>query len=248
MADKIEDLKYAEHMRGMAIKPIPMILFCPRCGKQHIDRPEPNIGWDNPPHRSHACQTPGCKTVWRTADVPTTGVASIDTAGASDTWRPGEPNAAARVASVRESNLEKYAERELRAAGMFDADADYGGGTLANAVLTLIRAFAAQGHSGGSAPTVISLFTRLARFEPLSPLTGADDEWNEVGNGVWQNRRQSSVFKERDGRAYDIDAVLYEQPNGVRFQRGGERSWITFPYMPGAPRVIKVDDKGNVLG
>src|SRR6185312_2507690 len=43
-------------------EPIPMVLHCPSCGAQHIDAPEPENGWDNPPHRSHSCHT--CKTVW----------------------------------------------------------------------------------------------------------------------------------------------------------------------------------------
>lgn len=66
--------------------PIPMVLHCPRCGEQHIDVATPE--WDNPPHRSHACQTPGCGTIWRPADVATTGVESITTQGKSDNWFP----------------------------------------------------------------------------------------------------------------------------------------------------------------
>jgi hypothetical protein len=68
--------------------PLPLVLHCPRCGTQHIDEPAP--GWDNPPHRSHACQKPGCLCVWRPADVPTTGVAAIATAGKADNWAPGD--------------------------------------------------------------------------------------------------------------------------------------------------------------
>jgi hypothetical protein len=70
--------------------PIPMVLHCPRCGTQHID--EPTEDWPNPPHRSHACQTPGCGTIWRPADVATAGVAFISTKGKSDNWSPVEPD------------------------------------------------------------------------------------------------------------------------------------------------------------
>jgi hypothetical protein len=62
--------------------PIPMILFCPACGLQHIDLPKPEIGWANPPHRSHECQ--GCKFTFRPADIPTAGVAKIETRGKRD--------------------------------------------------------------------------------------------------------------------------------------------------------------------
>lgn len=64
--------------------PIPMILYCPACGHQHIDAPEPEIGWANPPHRSHICH--GCGVIWRPADVPTVGVISIATHGKADTF------------------------------------------------------------------------------------------------------------------------------------------------------------------
>jgi hypothetical protein len=70
--------------------PIPMVLHCPRCGEQHIDEPTPE--WPNPPHRSHACQTPGCGTIWRPADIATAGVAFIETKGKSDNWSPIEPD------------------------------------------------------------------------------------------------------------------------------------------------------------
>lgn len=75
--------------------PIPMILLCPRCGKQHIDAPETRdvpsgdgfaevANWTNPPHRSHLCHECGC--IWRPADVPTVGVVRIETRGKADTW------------------------------------------------------------------------------------------------------------------------------------------------------------------
>jgi len=75
--------------------PIPMLLFCPRCGMQHIDAPSPEEGWINPPHRSHKCAA--CRTVWRPADVATTGVAEILTRGSSDDWLPDEGIAAGRL-------------------------------------------------------------------------------------------------------------------------------------------------------
>ena len=31
---------------------IDMVLHCPKCGTQHIDEPEPENDWDNPPHKS----------------------------------------------------------------------------------------------------------------------------------------------------------------------------------------------------
>lgn len=89
-------------------EPIPMVLHCPKCGMQHIDESEDErteqichgpevvdaviVGWDNPPHRSHLCH--GCGTIWRPADVPTTGVASVRTKGKADTWEPSKEQVA----------------------------------------------------------------------------------------------------------------------------------------------------------
>jgi len=66
------------------VPPIPMVLFCPVCQMQHIDAPKPEIGWEDPPHKSHECQ--GCKAVWRPCDLATTGVKEIQTRGKADTW------------------------------------------------------------------------------------------------------------------------------------------------------------------
>lgn len=85
-------------------QPIPMVLHCPSCGTQHIDKskpcdmgmncevgvcyasamgePERCTAWNNPPHRSHLCHA--CGTIWRPADVATVGVAAIQTHGKAD--------------------------------------------------------------------------------------------------------------------------------------------------------------------
>lgn len=78
-------------------EPIPMILFCPNCGLQHIDAPRE--GWQNPPHRSHLCA--GCGHTWRPADVPTTGVAEIETSGQADTYPARRKYAYARLQQPR---------------------------------------------------------------------------------------------------------------------------------------------------
>lgn len=62
--------------------PIPMLLFCPNCGEQHVDAPQPEKDWTNPPHRSHECQF--CGWVWRPSDALTNGVLTIETAGKAD--------------------------------------------------------------------------------------------------------------------------------------------------------------------
>lgn len=113
------------------------------------------------------------------------------------------------------SSLVQHAKFELRAAGLFDADADYNG-DVAVQVTSLTEVFAAYGHSGGSAEQTLKVFERLARGLPLSPLTGEDDEWEKArdGTGMQQSKRCVHVFKD-DEMAWDV--------------RAGRKP-ITFPY------------------
>lgn len=73
--------------------PIPMVLHCPHCHTQHLDKPEPENGWDNPPHASHLCHN--CGAIWRPASVDTEGVENVP-AGKHDR----APTKAARPASA----------------------------------------------------------------------------------------------------------------------------------------------------
>jgi hypothetical protein len=106
-------------------------------------------------------------------------------------------------------NLIEHAERELREAGLFDKDSDYGG-MLGEAVLELVKTFSAQGHSGFSAGCTISLFKIVASWGVLSPLKNPmiTGEWMEVCDSplTYQSTRKSSVFSEDGGKTwYDID-------------------------------------------
>lgn len=98
-------------------------------------------------------------------------------------------------------NLEKHARYELERAGLFDKDSDYGG-MLGESTLKLIKVFAEEGHSGMSAAMQVEIFRRLASFKPLSPLTNSPDEWVEVSDKVWQNKRSSDCFSNDGGKTY----------------------------------------------
>lgn len=129
------------------------------------------------------------------------------------------------------SNLKDFARAELERAKMFGEDGDFYGGIMGDVVMKLIDVFADQGHSGMSAEMAVSLFERLARFEPISPLTGEDDEWIEVGDGMFQNRRCSHVFKQ-NGEAYDSEGRVFREPNGSCYTSKNSRVPVTFPYTP----------------
>ncbi len=128
------------------------------------------------------------------------------------------------------SNLVDYAKDELKRIGMIDSGEAYND-WAAKAILDLIELFSSQGHSGFSAPYVIDTFSRLAMFKPLSPLTGEDDEWNEVGDGSFQNKRYSAVFKDKDGTAYNIEGKAFADDGEVWYTSRDSRVNVTFPYV-----------------
>lgn len=99
-------------------------------------------------------------------------------------------------------DLTEYARNELQLAGLFDENSDYDDGMLATATMELIEVFSKQGHSGFSAHLVIDLFTKLASYTPITPLTYSAHEWNDVGNSLWQNKRDSRVFSKDAGASH----------------------------------------------
>ena len=113
-------------------------------------------------------------------------------------------------------NVARYAWDELVRVGAFTADTDFYGGMTGRAIMELIETFAAQGHSGASAPTVIAAFAKLASFEPLGLLTDDPDEWHEVSDGLWQSCRKPDAFSRDGGRTYrvtgDRDTVHRTEP------------------------------------
>ncbi len=129
------------------------------------------------------------------------------------------------------SNLMKHAVRELASAG-YGVDCGKMNQMMRENVLELIGVFSRQGHSGMSAPFCIGIFKTLASFAPFGPLTGQDDEWMEVGTGVFQNIRCSHVFKGADGQAYDIDGRIFRYQDGSCCTNHDSRVNVTFPYTP----------------
>lgn len=89
------------------------------------------------------------------------------------------------------------------------------------AMVDILERFFNQWDSGGAVHAVAPVLQRLIAGKPLSPLNGSDDEWviHDFSDDMFaQNARCGSVFKRRDGSAYDIAS--------------GPRVPITFPYWP----------------
>ena len=71
-----DDVSALEAENERLLKPIDVLLFCPSCKGQHVDAPEPENDWTNPPHRKHLCHV--CGNIWKAAEVPTNGVAILN--------------------------------------------------------------------------------------------------------------------------------------------------------------------------
>jgi hypothetical protein len=134
-------------------------------------------------------------------------------------------------------NLSKHAQTELEMAGLFSDKGDFYGGMTGKAVMELIDVFEKQGHSGMSAPMVVSIFKDLANFKPINPIKCTDEEWGEVSEGTFQNKRLSAVFKEgKDGKPYYLDAIVWQYEDGGAFTGTVEgissRQFIKLPFLP----------------
>lgn len=130
------------------------------------------------------------------------------------------------------TNMKTYAIDELTRIGMYGSD-DEMNDMMCKHILKMVDVFAEEGHSGFSAEYATSILQKLLRFEPLSPLTGEDDEWNEVGTDVYQNKRLSRVFKKgKDGQAYDIHGKVFVEPDGCSYTSRDSSVYIEFPYTP----------------
>ena len=141
-------------------------------------------------------------------------------------------------------NLVDWAKNELK---LWNVDNDGFGEMASNDVLEVIEVLCNQGHSGMSAPIIMGIIQRLWSWKPLTPLTGEDSEWNEVGSGQYQNRRCPSVFKDTY-KAYYLDGRVFVEPNGNTFTCGLSSVDIDFPFtVPDKPIYVylkyNIDEK-----
>ena len=86
---------------------------------------------------------------------------------------------------ARENNYLKHFDRELAIMRKgVDKDDELIIEPYVDAVKGVCKAFAEEGHSGGSSPmaagVIASTIKAVLGFQILSPLTGEDDEWNDI--------------------------------------------------------------------
>lgn len=124
---------------------------------------------------------------------------------------------------IAHSNICRHAKAELKRAG-------YGKGEcgpnswMYEQVMEAVGVFASHGNSGFSAPFEVNFVQKLCSWDIISPLRFTDDEWHQISeNGTYQNTRKSSVFKQSDGRIYNIDAFT---KRAIRRYSYATKKWI----------------------
>lgn len=106
------------------------------------------------------------------------------------------------------SNLMKHAKREFE---LLPEDAVVK--EFEQEILALVDKFGESGQSGASAPYVAKIVSsvvhKLCMFKPLSPLTFDMEEWQEISEFVYQNKRNSAVFMEKEMKPYYLYALVF---------------------------------------
>lgn len=133
--------------------------------------------------------------------------------------------------SQRDSNYLRHARNEWAIAFPGDDEMQR---QMGNHIFDMVAMFGLEGHSGFSASYARRYINLALQFAPFSPLTGAESEWAEPysSDGTQQNKRCSHVFRDADGKTYDIDGRVFREPDGACFTNKDSRVYVTFPYTP----------------
>lgn len=149
------------------------------------------------------------------------------------------------------SALYEYAKKELERIekGCEDKESLSMQQTIDKNILELIDVFSNQHHSGFTAAYVIDILQRLLHYKPLTPLTGEDDEWEDVTSygydtPTFQNKRCSAVFKDDKG-AYWVEGKIFSSDLGHTWYTNSDSCVpVTFPFnVPDKSEVVVIDNK-----
>lgn len=148
------------------------------------------------------------------------------------------------------SNLVEFAQNELNILlkNCTDSESLKMQKVMNDDIMEIVKKFASQGHSGFSAQYALNLVTRLLQYKPITPLTGEDEEWVELDYGddlAYQNKRCPQIFKQKDGKIYDVEGKVFSSDNGHSWYTSKDsRVYIEMPYnVPARPESVIIDNK-----
>ncbi len=144
------------------------------------------------------------------------------------------------------SNMLDYTKHELNLIGLKDDSEDEMNVTMRKHILHMVKEFEEEGHSGHSASYALAILKKVLNWKPLTDLTGEDDEWMEIADDLYQNKRAFDVFKDANGAYWSGGVVFWEwsihsainggKPFKSYFTSKDSRVPITFPFsMPSEP-------------
>lgn len=149
------------------------------------------------------------------------------------------------------SDLRDYVKRELEIIGFTEDSEDELKRMLGAEIINLVESYidasylVAEEYLLDGKPC-----SRLINFLPISPLTGEYDEWLQIDEYRYKNKRCGSVFKELDEspypHAYDLDGKVFVDPSGRSYTNAESIVYILFPYVP-FTEYIGVDAEGNIV-
>lgn len=131
------------------------------------------------------------------------------------------------------SNMVNWAREELE---RIPKDEDGMQETINKQILEIVEVFANQNHSGFSASYATAVIGRLLKWTPLTPLTGEDSEWTDVGEegeSMEQNNRCSTIFRTNkdNSTAYNIEGKVFSNDDGKTWYTNKDSVMnIIFPY------------------
>jgi len=147
------------------------------------------------------------------------------------------------------TELEAFAESELARLGDSEDQS-----AINKNVMEIVKVFCEEGHSGFSANCTANLLDRILRWQPLTAIEDKPEDWKEVGEGSWQHKRYSAVFKDKDsynGQAYNVRGLVFSDDDGKTWYTNKDSAIpVEFPYVvPGCPRkrLVKKDADGNII-
>ena len=131
----------------------------------------------------------------------------------------------------KSSNYIKHAKNEFKIA--WSDENDEMQSFMCKQVIELLSVLATHGDSEFSINYKLNLFQNVAKFKTIAPLTFKDDEFNEPFclDGTRQNKRNSGVFMDKDGRFSFVDDFVCREK-----------------YYIGENNIIEVRERGAYTG
>ena len=115
-------------------------------------------------------------------------------------------------------------------------------------ILDIIKLFSEQGHSGFSAHYSMNILKRLMDYKPLSAITDDESEWTKLDYDedlAYQCKRCPSLFKDKNGRVYNVEGRVFSDDNGhTWYTNGNSRIYVELPYtVPDKPEYVVIDNQ-----